>query len=224
MKSALFIVLTLFLICPPASAEELLSECNDVRGDSRYKPLHEYFLETNNTNDRCQRLNRREFVYTDNWNFYYCKVQKEDVLSCEEHEKGIWYPNLSVAGRFSGKNGKKFVLLKTGRLSRGIYGSGYHVFFLVPRSVNERGYTVFTFEDVGEVYGSDSSDTVSAMQIPFEILHNRDNDPILRFNQEIISRKTGEKFIQTLEYTWQNRSFVRILDKREVVPHRKKAR
>lgn len=232
MKTVLLIALAVSLVCSPARAEELFWECDDVRSYNSYKPLNEYLLKTNEPSNLCQRLNRREFLYTDDRNIYYCKVGNRGVLSCEEHEKSVWYPNLSVAGRFSGKSGKKYVLLRTSMLSRGVFGSGYHAFFLVPKSVNDRGYVIFSFADAGEANGlySDGGricdnmgddDAVTSMSIPFQVLHEGSNNPTVRFNQEITSCKSGEKSIQTLEYTWQNGGFEKTLDKKEAVGPRR---
>ena len=232
MKSVLLIALAVFLVYTPARAEELFKECDDVRSDSSYKPLHDYLSKTNEPSNLCQRLNRREFLYTDDRNIYYCKVDSKGTLSCQEHEESVWYPNLSVAGRFSGKNGKKYVLLRTSRLSHGVFGSGYHAFFLVPKSVNDRGYVIFSFAGAGEVNGSYSDggqicsnmgddDAVASTSIPFQILHQHSSGPTIRFNQEITSCKSGEKSIQTLEYTWQNGGFEKTLDKKVAVRPRR---
>jgi len=232
VKTILFIAVAVSLACIPARAEELFRECDEVLSDNSYKPLQEYLSKTSKPSNLCQRLNRREFLYTDDRNFYYCKVDNRGVLSCEEDERGHWYPDLSVAGRFSGKNGKKYVLLKTSRLSHGVFGSGYHAFFLVPKSVNDRGYVIFTFADAGEANGlySDGGqicsnmgddDAVASTSIPFQVLHQHSSGPTIRFNQEITSCKSGEKSIQTLEYTWQNNGFEKTLDKKEVVGPRR---
>lgn len=208
------------------AAEELLKDCREIINDSKYKPLHEYFSETGKSGSYCQRLNRREFVYIGDNNIHYCKSKIGGTLSCDEHEDGVWFPDLSVVHRFFGQNGKGYVLLKASRLSHGVFSSGYHAFFLVPRSVNNRGYSVFFFQDAGEAYSESghlcadlgkNDDAVKSLRIPFQILHHVNSNPIVRFNQEITSCKSGHTSIQTLEYTWQNGGFTKTRDRKKVV-------
>ncbi len=223
---AIFAVLLIFSFPPNVAAEELLKDCREIINDRKYEPLREYFSETGKSGSYCQRLNKREFVYIGDENIYYCNSVIEGALSCDEHEDGVWFPDLSVVHRFFGQNGKGYVLLKASRLSHGVFSSGYHAFFLVPRSVNNRGYSVFYFRDAGEAYSESGhlcadlgkkDDAVKSLSIPFQILHQVNSNPIVRFNQEITSCKSGHTFIQTLEYTWQNGGFMKTLDNKKVV-------
>ena len=232
MRRALFIILSILLISSYARGEELFEECERVLNKGAYRLLKEYISKTNEESKLCQRLTDREFLYTDYGNIYYCKA-KDVVLSCEQHEEGVRFPDTSVAARFSGRNGKKYILLKTSTLSGGVFGSGYHAFFLVPKTVNERGYDIFQFVGAGEYNGSYSdggqtcdnigdSEAVSAMPKPFEIVKETGGNHIVRFNQQITSCKSGEVSRQTLEYTWKEGTFQKTLDKKEAIQAKKK--
>jgi hypothetical protein len=97
---------------------------------------------------------------------------------------------------------------------------------MVPKSVNNRGYSLFYFEGAGEAY-SDSDELCSDMKnndravksktVPFQVLHQADGNPIVRFNQEITSCKTGVRSLQTLEFTWQNGGFTKTLDEKHAL-------
>lgn len=232
MKIGFLFTLGVFLICTHARAEQLFEVCDNVVDNSNYKPMKEYLSETRKPNNLCQRLTNHEFLYTDNRNIYYCNSRNRP-LSCGDHKDGTWFPDTSVARRFSGKNGKKYVLLKTSRLSQGVFGSGYHAFFLVPRNVEPRGYIIFSFAGAGEHNGSysdggqvcnnlgDVAEALTSTRVPFEIVNEGQSNPIIRFNQEITMCKTGEVFNQTLEYTWQEGTFQKTIDKKEAVQPKK---
>jgi hypothetical protein len=234
MMRFILIALAVFCLCSHAGAEELFQGCNKVLDNSNHKLLREYLSRHTNEHEMCQRLSNREFLYTDYRNVYYCTAEN-GILSCAEHNKGTWFPNISMAARFFGKNGKQFVLFRTSRLSKGGFGSGYQAFFLVPKDVNARGYLIFPFAGAGESNGlysdaggvcdnmGDDSEAITSTSKPFEILNEGQTSPIVRFNQEITSCKSGEVFRQTLEYTWQDGTFQKTLDKKEPIPKREEA-
>jgi len=220
----------MYLFFPSISAAELFKDCDHISSDSNYRPLKEYFLTDDEVHDLCLRLNSHEFLYTTDRNFFYCKSAKGASLTCAENEQGSWYPDLNVVKKFSSAKGKQFVLFKTQRLSHGIYGEGYHAFFLIPKSVNQRGYTVFSFPNVGASNGSYSdsgevcsninpdTEAITPMNPPFEILSENQSNVAIRFNQEITNCKTGQKSKQIMEFTWQTGRFEQTLNHIEKLP------
>jgi hypothetical protein len=197
-------------------AETLFKDCEDISADSSYKLLYKYISTKDEGNQLCQRLDEYEFLYTTGDNIYYCKSDKGAPLKCEENEKRVWLSDLAQAKKFGADNGKQFVLFKSGNLSRNIYRQSYRVFFLVPKTINPRGYTFFTFPEAGNADnnngsgacdGINDSEVVLTKKPPVEIINDNQSNVIVRFNQERTSCKTREKTKQTLEYTWQNSGF-----------------
>lgn len=209
-------VLVLCLFSTVAKANGFFQNCEDVANDSSYQPLKDYISKKNTTVELCQRLDDSEFLYTTADDIYYCKSGNGAPLKCEENLQGQFFPDLSVVKRFTGGKGKQYVLFKTQRLSHGIFGEGYHAFFLVPKKVNQRGYILFMFPNAGASDQNDGSgtcadstdrDVITAGTPPVEIVNENQTHVVVRFNQVITNCKTNEKSSQTLEYTWQNGAF-----------------
>jgi hypothetical protein len=83
LRNILLAFFLLFLLSPNATAVELLKNCNEVLDESNYSPLRKYFSETGKSGSFCQCLNKREFVYADLFNIYYCKTESRNGLLCE---------------------------------------------------------------------------------------------------------------------------------------------
>jgi len=226
MKSKLPLVVIFLAICNSAYSEELFSECKSVLNQPDYKKLQEYLSSTKANYNFCQRLNNHEFLFTDDRNFYYCHLSNGQSLTCEEHQKSYWFPSPTVAKRFSGANGKKFVLFRTSRLSRGVYSEGYQVFYFVPKAINESGYVILAlsgagvtngaFSDGGQICSNMSSSEASApVGNGFEILNEHKNNVSIRFSTDVTSCATSKKLKQTLEFTWQNGAFVQTTNNRQ---------
>jgi hypothetical protein len=221
MKIKLLAILLVWGVAAGVTAEELFQQCPDVLKFDDYKLLQKYLAQNYIAHELCQRLNNREFLYSDDRNFYYCHESQEADFSCVEHEDHTWFPSPSVAKRFLGENGKKFVLFKTSRLSRGIYSEGYQVFFFTQKSVNPRGYIILSLPEAGAANGlfSDSGKLCSNMQSDskavapigsgVEIINEGKHNVAIRFNQAITSCDSGQKIEQILEFTWKNGSFER---------------
>ncbi len=232
MRIVLLVALAAFLISSYVTAADLFEECKNVLGERGYEPLKAYFSKADTDtqfSSYCQRLNNREFLYTDPLTIYYCKEDKDHSLSCDWQDTGMRYPDIQVVKRFTGKNGKQYVLFRTMRLSHGEFSGGYYAFYLVPKTANRRGYAIFDFagageynglySDAGEVCSNIRGTAVTAMPVPFEIVEASSGNPVVRFNQELVSCKSQKKTRQTLEYTWEGGTFRKTLDKREpVVP------
>ncbi len=202
--------------CGGASAAELFSECQSVLKLGSYRPLREWLARENIDANYCQRLNDREFIYSTNRNFYFCRLSEK--LVCEVHESGSWYPDPIVVKRFSGANGKLFVLFKTQSLGQGIYGQGYQLFYLTPKAVNLRGYSVQSLPLAGVTNGlySDAGDLCSNMgtgeaSIPidggFTVANEGNSNLVVFFSQEVTSCATGKKSKRTLKFSWRNGAF-----------------
>lgn len=199
-----------------ANAQEFFQDCDEVANGSDYRLLNEYFVLKGEAPDHCQRLDGHEFLYTTSSNIFYCKSVDGASLKCEENVRGHWFPDLSIVKKFRGGKGKQFVLFRVRHLSHGNFGEGYHVFFLMPKKITPRGYTVFFFRDAGAANlngidgacaDTDGSEAVTSREPPVEIINENKTNVVVRFNQERTKCKTGARSKQTLEYTWQNNSF-----------------
>ena len=187
--------------CGSVSAAELFSECQSVLKLGSYRPLQEWLARENINADYCQRLNDREFLYSTDRNFYFCHLSEK--LVCDVQESGSWYPDPVVVKRFSGPNGKSFVLFKTQRLALGVYAQGYHLFYLTPKAVNARGYSVQSLPLAGVTNGlySDAGDLCSNMgtgeaSIPvdggFTVANEGNSNLVVSFPVEVTSCVTGK--------------------------------
>lgn len=205
-----------------AFADSLFEQCQEVIESKSYQPLKQYLLEKKEQGDSCQRLNNYEFIYTTERNFYYCNFKAKDNI-CSEDRADTWYPNLELTSRFSGENGKRFVLFRVSRLSRGIYTSGYHVFFLTPKTENPRGYRVSSLNGAGEYNGSYSDAGKACSNLDksdraiepldghnaYVILNEGKNNVSVRFTQNITFCETQQTSAHTLEYIWSGSGFIR---------------
>jgi hypothetical protein len=223
----LFLFLVFIFLIPSISfaseisSDDLFSHCDKFESDENYPLLYQQFTENERIVDLCLRLNSREYVYTTGDNFKYCKLIDGKSLSCESDIENTWYPDLRPEKSFAGENGKKFVLFKTERLAQGIFGSAYHVFFLVPKKISSRGYSIFSFPDSSSSDQHDGSgkcaiedgvdpnyDIVTvSLNPPYEIINEAKDNVSIRFNKEVTNCKTGEKFLSTDEYVWRKFSF-----------------
>lgn len=225
MINRLILSWAIFLVSQTASAEGLFSNCSDFIGKKSYQPLNRYLSEKSEEDESaiyCQRLNKHEFVYTTNNNFYYCNFKSNNTSACYEHakERGRWYPNLDIETRFSGGTDKNFILFKTSRLSRGVLNSAYQVFFFTPKKENPRGYKVIDLEDAGEYNGlysdggeicsnlNDDDQATEAEDKGYEIVNEGKINVGIRFRQKKTSCKTQSITSQILEYTWSGNNFI----------------
>ena len=209
-------VLISSLFSNAVNAEALLRDCEDIAADNSYRPLQKYISTRDEGNELCQRLDDNEFLYTTSDNIYYCKSENGAPLKCETNEKWLWLLDLAMVKKFAADKGKQFVIFKSRSLTRNIYRQSYRVLFLVPKSLNARGYTLFSFPDAGAADnnngsgacdGRNDSEVVLSSKPAVEIINENQSNVVVRFNQERTSCKTRDKSKQTLEYTWQNGSF-----------------
>ena len=209
-----------------ANADDLFQECDKVIAQKGYKYLQEYLSINKKEGHFCQRLNDYEILFTDDRNVYYCHINSDRKFVCEEHDSGAWFPSPTIASRFVGENGKKYVLFKTARLAQGVFDEGYQVFYLTPKTSSERGYVILNLNHAGVINGlsSDAGEICSNMgshaaSIPigngFEIVNESRSNVTIRFTKEITSCATNEKSKETLDFTWQNGKFEKVTDEKE---------
>jgi hypothetical protein len=212
----LIATITLSLFSNVVSAEALFKDCEDIAADNSYRLLQKYISTRDEGNVLCQRLDENEFLYTTGDNIYYCKSDKGVPLRCEANEKGQWLSDLELVKKFGADKGQQFVLFKSRSLSKSNYRQSYRAFFLVPKTVNPRGYSLLVFADAGAADsnngsgacdGINDSEVVLPMKPPVEIVNENQSNVTIRFNQQRTSCRTREKSKQTLEYIWQNGSF-----------------
>jgi hypothetical protein len=219
MKLIAFLIA--LLMSQAALAESLFDPCPEVIASKSYQPLNKYLLEKNKQADYCQRLNNHEFIYTTDTNFYYCNFKLNNE-PCSEDRACSWYPNLEIKARFSGANGKRFVLFKTSRLSHGIYASGYHVFFFTRKTENPRGYKILPLRNVGEYNGSysdagkicsnlnknDRAIELMDKNSEYVIFNEGKTNVGIRFAQKMTFCETLQTSTQTVEFIWSGNEFV----------------
>ena len=198
------------------NADVLLRDCEDIAADSNYLLLQRYISTRDEGNEFCQRLDNNEFVYTTNDNIYYCKPQQGSPFKCEANESENILPELSVVKRFGGDKGTQFVLFKSRKYIQNIFTETYYAFYLVPKSVNPRGYVLYAFPDAGSSDRNDGSgrcvspadaDVITIFKPSVEIANENQNNVVVRFNQVRTKCKNNEKSKQTLEFTWQKVNF-----------------
>jgi hypothetical protein len=210
-------------------AADLFRNCDALREEKSFQTLSKYFVSHPGDHFECLALNRRAFVFTTAVNFEDCRIDEATgILRCSDAAKGTWYPNLDLVASFSG-DGKRFALFYSEQLEHGFFGEGYHLFYLVPRHVDDRGYRILQLEDVGAFDQSDASgqcassddlqageqvsDVVKAGSPPFEILNEGSSDVTIRFNQQIIRCATGQVIDDTVSYRWSRDSFIKVSGK-----------
>jgi hypothetical protein len=149
----------------------------------------------------------REYVVLTWQQIYYCDVSSES--GCVENTQGYWYPGLRAVRRISGANNNQFVLFKNGGMQHGLVGSGYHVFQLVPKSKNRRGYELYRLA-VGDHYflgegglppcrdlaAEDKATEVKRMDVSDE----RSSSVTLRFDQLVTPCNGGEPIEESVEF------------------------
>lgn len=198
------------------NAEAFFKDCEDIAADSSYRLLQKYISTKDEGNVLCQRIDENNYLYTTGDNIYYCKSDNGAPLKCELNEKGLWLTDLALVKRFSADKGAQFALFKSGSLSHNLYRQSYRVFYLVPKTVNPRGYVAYILPDAGAAdnnNGSSACDGINDSEVvlpakpPVEIVNENQSNVVIRFNQQRTSCKNREKSKQTLEYTWQNGSF-----------------
>jgi hypothetical protein len=215
----------LFLVSQAAFSEDLFRDCSTISGDKAYKLLSDYFASaTIDGANYCQRLNNYEFVYATSSNFHFCNFRMNGTETCVQDEQSIWYPNLDIDARFTAANGKCFVLFKTSRLSHGVYGSGYYVFFFTPKNDHVRDYKISylrgageengSYSDAGEICSNLASDARATSGVGYEILNEGTKNLAIRFEQTITSCNTGAQSTETLKYVWTGRDFVQTVNRK----------
>jgi hypothetical protein len=94
---------------------------------------------------------RRQYVVMTQSQIYYCDTRNRSGC-VENSDDGSWFPNLDEERQFSGSRNKQYVLLYAYQMRSGIFSRSFHIFQLVPKSKNPRGYVVYSL-DVGDYYG-----------------------------------------------------------------------
>jgi hypothetical protein len=211
--------MTYIAICifaPFASAESLFMDCEDIARMSSYRSLQKYISTRDEGNELCQQIDENEYLYTTNDNIYYCKAPIGTPLKCGLNENGHFLPELSVIKNFSGDKGQQFVLFRSRNIVQDVYSEIYFVFYLVPKTLNPRGYTLFTLPAAGSSDRNDGSakclnntdtDVITTPKSPVEILNENQSNVAIRFNQFRTNCKNKEMSKQTLEFTWQSGNF-----------------
>jgi len=218
-----------FMASPSVHATDLFRACDTVQAEKSFQALSEYFDGHAGDHFECLALSRDAFVFTNRGNFEDCRLDKAtEGLRCSVADRSIWYPDLELRASFSGA-GKHFALFHVEQLKGGTFGEGYHVFYLVPRQVDQRGYRIFFLEGAGAQDQSDSegkcasaadlqdgqevSDVTVAGSPPFQILDEGQSDVTIQFNQQIIRCKTGQVVADRIAYRWVGDRLIKMTGK-----------
>jgi hypothetical protein len=214
---------------PSVRAADLFRGCDTVQAEKSFQALSEYFEVHAGDHSECLALSRNAFVFTNRGNFEDCRVDKaKGGLRCSDADPSNWYPDLELRASFSGA-GKHFALFHVEQLKQGTFGEGYHVFYLVPGQVDQRGYRIFFLDGAGAQDQSDSegkcasaadlqtgqevSDVTVAGSPPFQILNEGHSDVTIQFNQQIIRCKTGQVVADRIAYRWVGDRFIKMTGK-----------
>ncbi|HLD22871.1 MAG TPA: hypothetical protein VJA83_02945 [Sulfuricurvum sp.] len=209
-----FFIFAFLLSIQLLSADELFPSCFKTKNDTTYSLLNTYLLANNISALTCQKLNNKEYIYTEQDNFYYCNFEFANAYEyCQENEQGVYYNNLNLQLQFYGKNNKKFVLFKTEDLKFGIYQSWYSIFFFTPKKVNQKGYEIVSLYDSNEYFSENNvcdylNDNDYAKELKdYKIINRGESNVGISFIQKVTSCKTKESKIITIEYTWNGKTF-----------------
>ena len=206
-------------------ASTLFKDCDTIETDASFRALSGFFASHDMEHFECLRLNDREFVFTTQSNFYYCKAaETRKDLRCNVAQPTVRHPNLDLVTDFSGA-GKHFALFSAYDLRHGHFGQGYTVVYLVPRSVDARGFRIVDLEGAGasdqtegtgecisreELDGGvEIQDVVKPGEPSFDILKDAGQGVTIRFNQQTIECATGRVIDSSLEFRWTGSRFAR---------------
>src|ERR1700744_3848763 len=199
-------------------ASALFRDCGTIETDVSFRPLPDHFASHQTEHLECLRLNDREFVFTTQSNFYYCKAaETRKDLRCNVAQPAVRHPNLDLVTAFSGA-GKDFALFSAYDLQHGHFGQGYTVVYLVPRSVDVRGFRIVDLEGAGASDqsegtgecasredldgGAEVQDVVKPGEPAFDILKDAGQGVTVRFNQQTIECATGRVIDSSLKFRW----------------------
>lgn len=170
----------------------------------------------------CLRLTNHEFVlFRDPEGpgrpFYYCDL-REAAPSCKPEAFGPYA--FEIKQQFSGANGKRYLLWYNWQLRRGVFGDGYGIFSLVPKSIQPRGFDIYGLAG-GQMFQGENPATADpcrdvgdeATEITgYELLGEGTADVELRFTQRRIDCKTREQSQHVLRYRPSNGKFQSVAD------------
>ena len=108
MKIFAFIGLILSFYITPAKSEEYFKDCSAHASEKNYDPLLSYLKANQIDADKCQQLNKGEFLFTSESNFNFCRLSEVGEMTCHETQSGRYYPNLTLLERFVDSDGKQF--------------------------------------------------------------------------------------------------------------------
>lgn len=222
MKARVPLTVAVLALSTPAVADTLFDQCSKVLETKAYRPLREHLSDKAEFAGHCQRLNNREFLYTDSWDIFYCNFDNAGK-PCDEADPGHRRPGAEARMHFTGPNGKRFVLFEVGKFSGGVLLSEFLVFSLAPKTEYPRGYKIHPLEGANLYTGaySDSRDSCFGLEkqdqaIDFAngkksiaVANDGKEDVTIRFEQAVTSCDTMKRSIRTLEYTLSNGRFER---------------
>ena len=211
-------------------ASTLFKDCDTTETDASFRALSGFFASHDMEHFECLRLNDREFVFTTQSNFYYCKAaEATKELQCDVAQPYVRYPNLELVTSFASA-GKSFALFIASELQRGRFGQGYTVVYLVPKSVDARGFQLFRLQGAGAMDQSAGAgecaskedlddgvkieNVVKAGEPAVDILKDARQGMTIRFNQQTIECATGQVIDSSLEFRWTGSRFARQADSR----------
>lgn len=136
-----FTICLLFATSTFASSN-FFTPCKDAFKMKQFKPLKEAFKD--HVPESCFRLNDKEFLATvvdvartAQGLFYFNVTDGKIVSSCGD---SCFQAGIRVEREFTGPNAKRFVLLKSSDLSRGLGFEQYEILNLVPKKGSQRPF------------------------------------------------------------------------------------
>lgn len=199
-----------------ADSKSLFKPCADVLSKAELASQSDEFAEESRKAAGCLRLTNKEFVVFRAGTiletpFRYCGLRR--VPACEPEPFRPY--SFDVEREFTGANGKRFMLWKTFRYRQGVYSHTYGIASLVPKSVELRGFAVYTLAGGVIFRGEDPTTSDPCQELGdeateitgYELLGEGTADVELRFTERVVNCKTREETARLNRYRPQNGKF-----------------
>lgn len=198
------------------TSKSLFEPCSDVVTQAEIRSLRDDPITKNLESAGCLRLTNKEFVvFTGDAilesPFRYCAAGRTPACEAEPFRPYAFI----VVQEFTGANRKRFMLWRTYRYRLGVYSHAFGIVSLVPRSIEPRGFGVYTLVS-GRIFHGEQSSTSDPCQdlgdevneiMGYELAGEGTADVELRFNERIVNCKTREETVSVRRYRPRNGVF-----------------
>jgi hypothetical protein len=200
--------------------KSLFTPCAEALPTPEFAPLRAVIPGAFAESAGCLRLTNREFLlfaqpFGPGQPFHYCDL-RTSAPGCKAEPH--WFYAFETKQQFTGANGKRYMLWHTWQMKRGIYSDGYGIFSLVPRSIDPRGFAVYTLPGGMIFQGEDPANSDPCRDLGdeateitgYELRGEGTEEVELRFTQRRIDCKTRQETLGLLRYQPKNGKFERL--------------